>query len=107
VHARPLCRHGDGDDALRRARVEETLGQQLHAGRAGALAHADQDAAVSDHQDVAALELGRTAEAIAPGLVGLCGEQRVVPVDRVEVNGLAPPGGLRHRVDGHTAVHPR
>ena len=42
------------------------LGEQLDAGRPGALAHADEHAAVADDEDVAALELRRAAELVAP-----------------------------------------
>ena len=39
--------------------------EALDAGRAGPLPHADQHAAVADDEHVAALELGRPAEAVA------------------------------------------
>jgi hypothetical protein len=56
MHRRALLGQDDGDDAAGRAGSEEPLGQELDRGRLGALAHADQDAAVPDHEHVASLE---------------------------------------------------
>ena len=107
VHAGPLRRHRDCDHAVGCPGVEQPAGQQLDAGGTGSLAHADQHAAVPDHEHVAALELGRAAEAVAPGLVLLAREQRVVAVDGVQVDRLAAACRLRHLVHRHAAVHPR
>ena len=64
-------------------------------------------AAVADDEHVAALELRRAAELVGPDGVRHVGEQRMVAVDRLVVDALAPPGGLGHDVDGHAVVDPR
>lgn len=90
--------------------VEQAAGQHLHRLRGGALAHPDEDGAVADDQDVAALDGGRVVVLpLGPVVEGArlgAGEQGVVAVDRLEVDGLALPGRPAHRVDGHPVVYP-
>jgi hypothetical protein len=107
VHGRALCRHLDGDHARGRAGLEQPPGEPLDARRPGALAHADEHASVADHEHVAALELRGPAEVVRPDGVRLGGEQRVVAVDRVVVDALAPARPHGHRVDRHAVVDPR
>jgi hypothetical protein len=64
------------------------------------------NASVADHEDVTALETDRAAEAVAPQGVGHVGKQRVVAVDRFEVDRLPAAGWLGHRVDRHAVVDP-
>ena len=59
VHRRAPGREEHRDHLARRAGGEEALGEQLDRDGRRALAHADEDAAVADHEDVAALEMRR------------------------------------------------
>ena len=99
----------DRDHPGRLLGVEERLGDRLDGHRRGALAHADEDGAVADHMDVAALDGGRLVVAVLVAVVGGevgGGEERVEPVDGPRVQRLSLAGGLGHRVDGHAAVDP-
>ena len=60
------ARASHGDHAVGHSRTKEAARQALDGGRPRPFAHADQHAAVADHEDVAALDLGRAAEGVAP-----------------------------------------
>jgi hypothetical protein len=85
------------DHTLRGAGGEQSTRVQLDGGGPCAFAHSDQHTPVTDHEDVTALEIDWAAEPIAPDGMWNIGEQRVVTVDRLEVDRLAPAHGLGHR----------
>ena len=107
VHEGPLFRHVDGHQAAGRPRLEEPVGEHLDGLRGGPLAHPDQDRAVPDDQDVAALDAGgRGVGTVVPDVELGLGEHRVPAVDGLVRDGLPDPGGPAHGVDRHAAVDP-
>jgi hypothetical protein len=102
VHEGPARRQRDREHGRRRPGREQTAGDRLDGLGRGPLAHPHQHGTPADHVDVAALDGGRavvmvdTAEpALDPGV----GEQRVEPVDRLEVRSLPAPRRHRHGVE--------
>ena len=87
VHAGALRWDLHRDHLCRRLGSEQPLREQFHAGRVGALAHADQHRAVADHERVTAFQEHRTV-AVAPHLELGVAELRVVLVDRLQVQRL-------------------
>ena len=86
------------------------LARMLTARRVRALALADEDDAVADGHDVAALERGAApvvVDAAEPDREAGVAEARVEAVDRLEVERLVLAGGPEHRVDRDAAVDPR
>ncbi|CAM5518823.1 hypothetical protein STENM36S_04594 [Streptomyces tendae] len=107
VHQRPGLGQLDRDHPPCRARPEQPPRQDLHTGRSGALAEADQDRAVAYHLDVAALDGGRRhGLAVDPAVRAGLGEHRVVGVHRLVVDGLGLAPGLGHRVHRDPVVDP-
>ena len=99
----------DGHHLRRLSGGEQGPGHGLdgHGGRA--FTHADQDGAVADDVDVATLDVRRLVVVVVSAVVRgevRAHEQRVVLVDGPGVQGLPPPGGHGHRIDGHTPVDP-
>ena len=70
--------------SVRGAGGEEAIREHLDAGRPGAFAHADEHAAVADHEHVAALERRVVRVPFAPVRELASGEARVMAVDRAQ-----------------------
>ena len=110
MHRRAVAGHVAADHEARRSGREQVLGEDAHRARVRALALADEDDAVADGHDVAALQRGAApvvVDAAEPDLEGAIAEARMEPVDRLEVQRLVLAGGPVHRVDRHAAVDPR
>ncbi len=108
VHRGADLRHRRDDDALGGALPEQRRRELADRLARRALAHADQDVALADRHDVAALQrreavvLGR----VAPPDVDLAGEVRMELVDRRGEDRLLVPRRPVQRVERHAAVDP-
>src|SRR5215472_1191010 len=109
MHGSPALGHHAGDDAGGGIIGEERMGDLADRLACGPLARADEDDALADGHDIAALERGGTVILVGipePELEVAALEDRMILVDRPLQQGFGLARRPVHRIAGHPAIDP-